>query len=148
MIYLFYIGFLFFRPHAYQRAGDIIHDIQTAGFKIVALETFLLDFGKADEFLEVYKGVLAHYGEVVRELSSGPCLAMQIAGQVDNDNDEDVVKNFRQLCGPLDPRVAHTIRPGTLRAKYGETEVRNSVHCTDLSEDGPLEVEYFFKVLQ
>lgn len=136
----------FFRPHAYQRAGYIIQDIQAAGFKIFALETFLLDFGKADEFLEVYKGVLAHYGEVVRELSSGPCLAMQVGGQVDND--EDVVKTFRQVCGPQDPGVARTIRPGTLRAKYGETEVRNGVHCTDLTEDGPLEVEYFFKVLQ
>jgi len=134
------------RPHVYLRAGNIIQDIEKAGFKIFALETFLLDFGKADEFLEVYKGVLANYGEVVRELSSGPCLALQIAGQLDNT--EDVVKTFRQLCGPRDPQVARSIRPGTLRAVYGETEVRNSVHCTDLSEDGPLEVEYFFKVLQ
>ena len=90
--------------------------------------------------------MLPHYGEVVRELSSGPCLALQVGGQVDND--EDVVTSFRQLCGPQDPGVARTIRPGTLRAKYGETEVRNGVHCTDLTEDGPLEVEYFFKVLQ
>ena len=94
----------------------------------------------------VYKGVLGHYGELVRELSSGPCLGLQIVGQLDND--VDVVSNFRQLCGPQDPQVAKSIRPGTLRAKYGESLVRNGVHCTDLSEDGPLEVEYFFKVLQ
>lgn len=134
------------RPHAFSRAGNIIQDIEKARFRICALETFLLDFGKADEFLEVYKGVLGHYGELVRELSSGPCLALQIVGQLDND--VDVVSNFRQLCGPQDPQVAKSIRPGTLRAKYGESLVRNGVHCTDLSEDGPLEVEYFFKVLQ
>merc|ERR1719350_2698758 len=97
------------RPHVYLKAGNIIQDIEKAGFKILALETFLLDFGKADEFLEVYKGVLPNYGEVVRELSSGPCLAMQVGGQVDND--EDVVKNFRQVCGPQDPGVARTLRP-------------------------------------
>ena len=27
-------------------------------------------------------------------------------------------------------------------------QVKNAVHCTDLPEDGVLEVEYFFKILQ
>mgnify|MGYP001451422081 CR=1 FL=1 len=30
----------------------------------------------------------------------------------------------------------------------GESKVKNAVHCTDLPEDGPLEVEYFFGILQ
>ena len=131
------------RPHAFSKAGDVLQDIENAGFKISALETFLLDFGKADEFLEVYRGVVDNYGEMVRELSSGPCLALRIAADT-----EDVVARFRQLCGPADPAVAKAIRPGTLRAKYGDSVTRNGVHCTDLPEDGPLEVEYFFKVLQ
>jgi hypothetical protein len=32
------------------------------------------------------------------------------------------------------------LRPSTLRAKFGKTKVQNAVHCTDLPEDGLLEV--------
>ena len=126
-------------------AGEIIQDILNAGFQIVGLETFLLDFGKADEFLEVYKGVIDNYGDAVKELSSGPCIALQI---IHNEDPDNVVSRFRELCGPQDPAIAKTLRPKTLRAKYGESLTRNGVHCTDLREDGPLEVEYFFNVLQ
>lgn len=55
---------------------------------------------------------------------------------------------LRQLCGPADPEVARVLRKGTLRAQYGVDRNRNAVHCTDLLEDGPLEVNYFFKILQ
>lgn len=42
--------------------------------------------------------------------------------------------------GPIDPEVASHLRPDTLRAKYGVNRVENAVHCTDLPEDGLLEV--------
>ena len=48
------------------------------------METFHLDFSKSNEFLEVYKGVIENYGEVVKELSSGPCLVLQIVGESQN----------------------------------------------------------------
>ena len=133
------------RPHAFSQAGDIIHEIISAGFQIAAMENFLLDFGKADEFLEVYKGVIDHYGEAVKELSSGDCIALQIVLPEDPEN---VVARFRELCGPQDPAIAKSLRPKSLRGKFGETLTKNGVHCTDLREDGPLEVEYFFSVLQ
>lgn len=134
------------RPHAFRIAGDILQNINNAGFFITAMETFHLDFSKSDEFLEVYKGVIENYGEVVKELSSGPCLVLQIVGN--SDDPVNIVQTFRQFCGPMDPKTAKSLRPNTLRAKYGEDITKNAVHCTDLVEDGPLEVEYFFKVLQ
>ena len=124
-----------------------MQDILDAGFMISTMETFLLDFSKAEEFMEVYKGVLDNYGDVVKELSSGVCLALQIVGELDNDS-KDVVSKFRQFCGPMDPAIAKSLRPDTLRAKYGQSLVQNAVHCTDLKDDGPLEVEYFFKILE
>lgn len=36
--------------------------------------------------------------------------------------------------------IARQLRPRTLRAVFGETKVQNAVHCTDLPEDGLLEV--------
>lgn len=55
---------------------------------------------------------------------------------------ENVVNSLRGLCGPHDPEIARTIRPNTLRAKFGIDRVKNAVHCTDLPEDGVLEVFY------
>jgi nucleoside-diphosphate kinase len=40
------------------------------------------------------------------------------------------------------------VRPKSLRALFGRDKVKNAVHCTDLPEDGILEVEYFFNILQ
>lgn len=37
--------------------------------------------------------------------------------------------------------IARQVRPDTLRAKYGKTKVQNAVHCSDLPEDGILEVK-------
>ena len=43
--------------------------------------------------------------------------------------------------------VARHIRPTSLRAIYGEDKIKNAVHCTDMPEDGNVEVEYFFRIL-
>ena len=61
---------------------------------------------------------------------------------------ENVVPSLRELCGPHDPELARTVRPKSLRAVFGQDKAKNGVHCTDLVEDGILEVEYFFNILQ
>jgi len=33
------------------------------------------------------------------------------------------------------------------RARFGESIVKNAVHCTDLPEDGEMECRYFFETL-
>jgi len=48
----------------------------------------------------------------------------------------------------MDPQIGQTLRKETLRAKFGQTKELNAVHCTDLEEDGVLESEYFFSILQ
>uniref|UniRef100_A0A3B1K946 Nucleoside diphosphate kinase homolog 7 n=1 Tax=Astyanax mexicanus TaxID=7994 RepID=A0A3B1K946_ASTMX len=99
---------------------------------------FSLDRANAEEFLEVYKGVVTEY--TVTELCSGPCMALEILST-------DAPREFRMFCGPADPEIARHLRPTTLRALYGKNKVQNAVHCTDLPEDGLLEVQYFFKIL-
>ena len=81
------------------------------------------------------------------ELISGPCLAVEVcAGRACPP--ADVVPAFRQLCGPHVVEVARELAPGSLRARFGQREVTNAVHCTDLPTDGELECEYFFKLLR
>ncbi|CAF2710047.1 unnamed protein product [Rotaria sp. Silwood2] len=128
------------KPHAVAEAGQIINAILTAGFQISAIGTYSLDKVNAEEFLEVYKGVVHEYPKMVEELMSGACIILEVRCQ----NAQAV---FRDFCGPADPEIARHIRPRTLRALYGKDKVKNAVHCTDLAEDATLEVEYFFRIL-
>ncbi|XP_078514449.1 nucleoside diphosphate kinase homolog 7 isoform X1 [Lissotriton helveticus] len=130
------------KPHAVSDKchGKIITEIMDAGFEISALQMFKMETANAEEFYEVYKGVVAEYPETLVELCAGLCVVMEIRSA-------DAPKCFREFCGPSDPEIARHLRPKTLRARYGKSKVRNAVHCTDLPEDGLLEVQYFFKIL-
>uniref|UniRef100_A0A3P8XTR1 Nucleoside diphosphate kinase homolog 7 n=1 Tax=Esox lucius TaxID=8010 RepID=A0A3P8XTR1_ESOLU len=130
------------KPHAISEAltGQILNSISAAGFEVSALQMFNMDRAGAEEFFEVYKGVVSEYPNMVAELCSGPCMALEIRGT-------DTPKTFREFVGPADPEIARHLRPSTLRALYGKTKVQNAVHCSDLPEDGLLEVQYFFKIL-
>ncbi|XP_054644670.1 nucleoside diphosphate kinase 7 [Dunckerocampus dactyliophorus] len=130
------------KPHAVAEGltGKILNSIAAAGYHISALEMFNVDRANAEEFYEVYKGVVIEYVDMVTELSLGPCMVLEIHGT-------DVAKTFREFCGPADPEIARHLRPTTLRALYGTDKVKNAVHCTDLPEDAVLEVQYFFKIL-
>lgn len=81
---------------------------------------------------------------MVDELSAGPFVAFEV---MDPDG-ADPCEPFREMCGPADPEIGKVLRPASLRAQYGLTKVSNAVHCTDLPEDGALEVNYFFDILQ
>lgn len=131
------------KPHAVLSGsiGPIITDILSSGLKITALQLHYVDRANAAEFYEVYKGVVAEYIDMVTQLCSGPCLALEI------HSNDDAHSKFRRLCGPADPELAKYLRPNTLRAKYGKDKIQNALHCTDLPDDSILEVEYFFKIL-
>lgn len=120
--------------------GKILIAIRDACFGMSAIQMFNLDRANVEEFYEVYKGVVSEYNDMVTELCSGPCVAIEI-------QQSNPTKTFREFCGPADPEIARHLRPETLRAIFGKTKVQNAVHCTDLPEDGLLEVQYFFKIL-
>merc|ERR1719335_822588 len=129
------------RPHAIKQSGDIIDRMLQEGFEISALEMSCLSTVAAEEFPEVYKGVLPEYHDIVKQMCSGPVIAMEV-------RQENAVDAFRALVGPHDPEIARHLRPQTIRGQFGLDRVQNAVHCSDLPEDGLLETEYFFKMLQ
>ncbi|KAK7090223.1 nucleoside diphosphate kinase homolog 7-like isoform X2 [Littorina saxatilis] len=125
-------------------AGKIISAITEAGFQVGATQMFTLEKANAEEFLEVYKGVVHEYSAMVVELTSGPCLVLEICAP---EGSPPVAPAFRELAGPTDPEIARHLRPRTLRALFGSDKIKNAIHCTDLPDDGQLEVEYFFRIL-
>ena len=119
--------------------GQCLQFILDAGFtKITDMAFYALEKPNAEEFLEVYKGVVPEYYLLVDQLTAGPCLVISFGADVDQ---------FREFVGPADVELAKVLRPKSVRALFGENRVKNALHVTDLKEDGKLECEYFFKVL-
>ena len=129
------------KPHVIQdgKLGEMISAIQS-DFTVASMQMFYLDRNSAVEFYDVYRGVLPQYAEMVNHLIEGPVVALQLVGQ-------NVVEDFREFCGPVNVELAKILRPKTLRSVYGSCFAKNAVHATDLSEDGGLEVKFFFDIL-
>jgi nucleoside-diphosphate kinase len=68
------------KPHAVASgdAGKIIDIILEEGFEISAMEMFCLDKPTAEEFFEVYKGVLPEFVAMIESMTAGPCIVMEI----------------------------------------------------------------------
>lgn len=136
------------KPHIIKekKAGEaldiLIEKAPNHNVKMVGCEMFNLEKLAAEEFLEVYKGVLTEYGSLVEELASGPCIAIALQG------DHLTVQAARKIVGPHDPQIAKSIRSNTLRSIFGKDKVKNAFHCTDLEEDGQIECEFFFSIMQ
>jgi nucleoside-diphosphate kinase len=137
------------KPHLIQnlQLGCVVSDLQkrlneSQNLSIEGIQQFVMNRQCTQEFLEVYQGVLPGYSDMVNALSNQPCLVLAIKG------DANVVNEVRGIVGPHDPQIAKYVRPNSLRALYGKNQVLNGLHVTDLEEDGRLECEYFFEILQ
>ena len=130
---------LIIKPHAISEgnAGKIIDRVLTEGFEISCMQMFTVDKIQAEEFFEVYKGVMPEFSQMVDSFTCGSVIAMEV-------RQKDCVKKLRALVGPHDPDIAKALRPNTLRGLYGKDRIFNAVHCTDLEEDAVLECDYFF----
>ena len=68
------------KPHAVANgdAGKIIDIILEEGFEISALEMFTLDKPTAEEFFEVYKGVLPEFVALIEHMTTGPSIVLEV----------------------------------------------------------------------
>ena len=131
------------KPHAIkaQDTGSILSAISDENFTISALFSAHLTYPMAEDIFDVYKTIFPQYSASLEQLCSGVCLCVMLTGG------EDIVDRFREFVGPLNPELARSVRPQSLRARFGQTVVNNAVHCTDLPDDGKLEITYIFKTI-
>ncbi len=127
------------KPHAISEgnAGKIIDIILTEGFEISSMEMLYIDKVQAEEFFEIYKGVLPEYSQMIDSVVCGPIIGIEV-------RQNDCVNKLRALAGPHDPDIAKALRPNTIRAKFGKNCVYNAIHVTDLEEDATIECDYLF----
>ena len=133
---------LIIKPHIINEglAGKIIDIILTEGFEITSMEMISMDKTQAEEFFEIYKGVLPEYKAMIDAVICGPVIVIEV-------RQNDCVNKLRNLVGPYDPDIAKALRPNTIRAKFGQDSANNAVHCTDLEEDAFYECNYIFNKL-
>ena len=115
--------------------GAILHKIEEAGFRIVAMKKVLLTKDRAGDFYSVHKKK-PFYSELVDYMSSGPI----IAAILEKDN---AVADFRELIGATDPSEA---KPGTIRHEFAESKAKNAVHGSDSDENAQIESDFHFNL--
>jgi len=132
------------KPHVLKSKapGPVLKEINASGFNVDAMFSVHLNSNMAEYLLDVYRGIYPEYTSMISEINSGPLLAVMITGE-----NENIVKDFREFCGPLEPELAKKLRPKSLRALFGTDVVRNAIHCTDLPEDGETECTYLFDTI-
>jgi len=127
--------FTMIKPDAVKNGhiGAILHQINEAGFRIIAMKYTKLSAEKAGEFYEVHKE-RPFYQELVDFMSSGPIVAAIL-------EKENAVEDFRKLIGATNPADA---AEGTIRAKYATSIGENAVHGADSDENAAREGGFHF----
>ena len=127
--------FTMIKPDAVKNGhiGNILAQINEAGFHIVALKYTQLSEAKAGEFYEVH-AERPFYGDLVTFMSSGPIVAAIL-------EKENAVADFRTLIGATNPKEA---AEGTIRAKYATSIGENAVHGSDSDDNAAIEGSFHF----
>ena len=115
------------------KTGNIVAHLERAGFVLRATRLARLSDSQAGAFYEVHQG-RPFYEELVRFMTSGPCLPMALERV-------DAVAHLRTVIGATDPAEAAA---GTIRKLYAESKGRNAIHASDSQENADREVRFFF----
>ncbi|KAG5468343.1 hypothetical protein LSCM1_02323 [Leishmania martiniquensis] len=131
------------KPHLVStgRGGSALQHLLDVGLEVTALTTVTMSSAAAGEFMEPYCGVLPNLEGTVSSFV-GTCWVVQL---VSLEKDADVVEMVRSVCGPYDTVIAKKLYPKSIRARYGESETNNAVHCCDIPGDGPIYAKFFFQ---
>ena len=131
--------FTMIKPDAFSSGytGAILQQIESAGFKIIAMKVTRLSEAKAGEFYAVHKE-RPFYGELVQFMSSGPI----VAAILEKDN---AVEDFRKLIGATNPAKAEE---GTIRKKFARSVGENAIHGSDSNENAKIEGDFFFSAFE
>ena len=124
------------KPDAVERnlENKIKDFIEKKNLKIIKSKKVKISKEEASEFYKVHQ-TKPFYEDLCSYLSSGPIIVMILS------REDSVLKN-REIMGATDPKKAS---PGTIRAEYGLSIDKNSVHGSDSLENAKKEINFFFK---
>ncbi|AIN97764.1 nucleoside diphosphate kinase, putative [Leishmania panamensis] len=131
------------KPHLISagRGGSALQQLLDIGLEPTAFTTVTMSSAVAREFMEPYRSVLPNLEGTVSSFV-GISWVLQV---ISLDTAVNVVGIVRSVCGPYDTVIAKKLYPKSIRARYGDSETHNAVHCCDLTSDGPIYAKFFFQ---
>ena len=126
------------KPDAFGRnlTGEIIARFERKGLRLQGLKLMTMSRELGERHYEEHTGK-PFFGELVEFISSGPLVAMVVAG-------ERAVEASRQVIGATDPLQASA---GSIRGEYAISVGQNMVHGSDSDASAAREVALFFPEL-
>jgi nucleoside-diphosphate kinase len=118
-------------------AGEIIKEIESGGFRVIAMKLIHLSKRQAEGFYAVHRE-RPFFGPLTEFMQSGPIVAMILER-------EDAIRKWREVMGATDPSKA---AEGTLRKRFGTSIQNNATHGSDAPETAAFETRYFFNELE
>jgi nucleoside-diphosphate kinase len=113
--------------------GEIIADIEKAGFRILGMRMVHLSQAQAQAFYAVHRE-RPFYKDLVKFMTEGLVVPMALER-------EDAVASLRKLMGETDSKKA---AKDTIRGKFGTDIERNAIHGSDAPETAANEIAFFF----
>lgn len=129
------VTFSMIKPDATVRGliGAIVQKLEADGLRMRAGRLMQMDTSLCKTFYQDHKNK-PFFTSLVQFILSGPVFVMALSG-------ENAVERTRKIMGHTDPAQAD---PGTIRALYGESIERNSIHGSDSLESAQRELSLFF----
>jgi nucleoside-diphosphate kinase len=118
------------------QAGEILAQIEKAGFRIVGLKMTRMTESQAQGFYAVHRE-RPFFNGLVKFMTEGPIIVMALER-------ENAVKGLREVMGATNPANAAV---GTIRKEFAESIEANSVHGSDAAETAQNEIKFFFSDL-
>ncbi|KAF6301926.1 NME/NM23 family member 8 [Rhinolophus ferrumequinum] len=109
------------KPHVtHEQREEILNLIKENGFEITQMKELLLNEEQAEAIY--FKIKQKHfYKDILEQLSEAPSLVMVLTKW-------NAISDWRRLMGPTDPNEAKLLSPDSIRARFGQSVLRNAVH--------------------
>ncbi len=115
------------------RAGLILAQLESTGFKLRAARMLTLTRAQAGSFYAVHRE-RPFYDSLIAFMTSGPCIPMVLESP-------GAVSGLREVIGATDPAEA---AEGTVRRLHAESKERNAIHGSDSDDNARREIAFFF----
>ena len=116
--------------------GEIIAEIEKAGFRILGMRMVRLSLAEAEAFYQIHREC-HFFNDLVNFMTEGPVVPMALERQ-------DAIAKLREIMGATDSTKADE---GTIRNKFGTGIERNAIHGSDAPETAAAEIRFFFRDL-
>nr|XP_033782716.1 nucleoside diphosphate kinase homolog 5 isoform X1 [Geotrypetes seraphini] len=124
------------KPDAVHRAEEIEDIILRTGFTIIQKRKLQLSPEQCSDFYAEQYGKM-FFPSLTAFMSSAPIVAMTIARQ-------NAVAYWKELMGPTNSLIAKETHPTSLRAVFGNDDLRNAVHGSSSFTSAEREIRFMF----